>query len=318
MCMHILQAYVKVYLRRGICVCKQNCVVCIFMWIYIYISMHICIHTQEDRHTCTHTHTHTHDVTLPEKQRSWNFLMTVLSPEHIFCASCLPMTFHRFKIKPEQSPGWLIVEGYDFSGLFRWCVLLCVYIYIVSTIVPNEFFIWMNPYELTRISWYGIQCFVSWLKSRLQHPLGHQLLVPSRVDSTNAAEGALSAGWSRNPSGCGLLHDISMSSWGSIASGSWAGVFWNRQKKSDIIIHRCLFIQKHILKLSKPSLLNFQRHFPGEHWATPSHRGWVWHITRTWGVPSDFQESHQGVWYYLLIFAVLGKMRGFPKIVDFP
>ena len=120
-------------------------------------------------------------------------------------------------------------------------VYYCVYIYIHSKYysqVPNEFLIWMNSYELTRISWYGIQCFVSWLKSRLQHPLGHQLLVPSRVDSTNAAEGAIPAGWSPNPSGCGLLHDVSKSSWGSSASGSWAGVFWNRQKQSDIIIHR--------------------------------------------------------------------------------
>ena len=95
-----------------------------------------------------------------------------------------------------------------------------------------------------------------------------------------------------------------------------AGLVSSEIDKNNLTSSYIVFF-KNSLKLSKPSLLNFQRHFPGEHWATSSHRGWVWHITRTWGVPSDFQESHQGVWYYLLIFAVLGKMRGFSLLSIF-
>ena len=61
--------YVKVYLRRGIYECKQNCVVCIFMWIciYIYIYAYMYTYTGRQTHLHTHTHTHTHDVTLPRK-----------------------------------------------------------------------------------------------------------------------------------------------------------------------------------------------------------------------------------------------------------
>lgn len=151
-----------------------------------------------------------------------------------------------------------------------------------------------------RISWDVIQCFVSWLvPSRLQHPLGHQLLLPSRVDSTNAAEGAISAGWAalrswelciaEAPTHQDVVFRCFQVKLGSIASGGWAGVFWNRHDFWHH--HTSLFLN--ILNLSKPSLLNFQRHFPGEHWATPSHRGWVWHITGTWGVPT-MKESHQG------------------------
>ncbi len=90
--------------------------------------------------------------------------------------------------------------------------------------------------------------------------------------------------YSPNPSGCGFPHDVSKSSWGQLhrVAGLVSSAI---ETISDIIIHRCLF---DILNFPNHSFSIFSvHHFPGEHWATPSHRGWVWHITRTWGVSSD-------------------------------